>query len=87
MSVAGGEEAEGPSDAPGTEPSTESKYQKKLMYNDLLPYSELLEKEGNELFEQIKTNLSLAIQKSELWPGALFWTNRLGRLVCLINNY
>lgn len=57
-----------------------SKYQRTLLYNSHLPYSELLEDEGNELFEQIKSNLSAAVQKSELWPGALYWTNRLARL-------
>lgn len=56
------------------------KYQRTLLYNGHLPYSELLEDEGNELFEQIKANLSAAVQKSELWPGALYWTNRLARL-------
>ena len=57
-----------------------SQYQRTLLYNSHLPYSELLEDEGNELFEQIKSNLSAAVQKSELWPGALYWTNRLARL-------
>ena len=57
-----------------------SQYQRTLLYNSHLPYSELLEDEGNELFEQIKLNLSAAVQKSELWPGALYWTNRLARL-------
>lgn len=62
---------------------TERKYQKKLLYNDHLPYAQFVEEEGNSLFEDIKTNLSLAIQKSELWPGTIFWTNRLGRCVCV----
>lgn len=55
------------------------KYQKSLPFNHLLPYSEHIDSEGDELFEDIKTNLSIAIQKRELWPGTLFWTNRLDR--------
>lgn len=58
---------------------TERKYQKKLLFNDHLPYAQFVEEEGNSLFEEIKTNLSLSIQKSELWPGTIFWTNRLAR--------
>ena len=54
-------------------------YQKSLIINELLPYSESIEEEANRLFEEIKLNLSLAIQKRDLWPGALFWTNRLTR--------
>ena len=55
------------------------RYQKSLIINELLPYSESIEEEANGLFEEIKLNLSLAIQKRDLWPGALFWTNRLAR--------
>lgn len=64
--------------------SAERKYQKKLLYNDHLPYARLVEEEGNKLLDDIKTNLSLALQKSELWPGTLFWTNRLGRYALLL---
>eukprot|EP00731_Ephydatia_muelleri_P029038 Em0020g682a len=53
-------------------------YQKQLLlYNRHLPYAELLEDESRSLFEDIKQNLSIAVQKKELWPGALYWTNRL----------
>ena len=55
-------------------------YQKQLLlYNKHLPYAELLEDESRSLFEDIKQNLSIAVQKKELWPGALYWTNRLTR--------
>ena len=59
--------------------SVEGVYQKPLLYNKFLPYEEKLNEEGRQLFEDIKKNLSIAVQKSELWPGALFWTNRLNR--------
>ena len=51
------------------------------MYNKHLPYSQQLEKEAGELLSDIKKNLSVAVQRRELWPGALYWTNRLSRLV------
>lgn len=57
--------------------SNYKRYQKSLIINELLPYSECLEEEANQLFGEIKLNLSIAVQKRDLWPGALFWTNRL----------
>lgn len=60
-------------------------YQKQLLlYNRHLPYAELLEDESRSLFEDIKQNLSIAVQKKELWPGALYWTNRLTRYSLLV---
>ena len=55
------------------------KLQKPLIFNRALPYYDCIEEEANRLFEEIKANLSVTIQKSELWPGALYWTNRLNR--------
>ncbi|XP_019858537.1 PREDICTED: proteasome activator complex subunit 4 [Amphimedon queenslandica] len=57
--------------------SNYKRYQKSLIINELLPYSECLEEEANQLFGEIKLNLSIAVQKRDLWPGGLFWTNRL----------
>lgn len=54
-------------------------YQNPLFCNRYLPYRATLEKEAEELLEDIKLNLSLTVQKYELWPGALYWTNRLRR--------
>ena len=64
-------------DAEGSAPK--SKFQKPLVYNGHLPYSNRLHDEASELLEEIKVNLSAAIQKWELWPGTLYWTNRLSR--------
>ena len=64
--------------------SVEDAYQKPLLYNKFLPYGEKLGEEGRQLFEEIKQNLSIAVQKSELWPGALFWTNRLNRYILCV---
>lgn len=54
-------------------------YQKPLLYNRFLPYVAEIDRESKHLLEDIKRNLSIAVQKSELWPGALYWTNRLNR--------
>ena len=54
-------------------------YQKPLVYSKYLPYSKRLEDEAKKLLDEIKENLSVAVQKRELWPGALYWTNRLSR--------
>lgn len=53
------------------------KYQKPLIYNQYLPYSECIEEEANELLENIKKNLSIALQKYELKRGCVYWTNQL----------
>ncbi len=54
-------------------------YQKTLIYNKDLPYFSLLEDEAATLLRDIKKNLSTAVQQKDLWPGALYWTNRLNR--------
>lgn len=54
-------------------------YQKSLIYNKDLPYFSLLEDEAATLLREIKKNLSTAVQQKDLWPGALYWTNRLSR--------
>ena len=61
------------------EDQEENKLQNSLFINRFLPYNSALEKEAEELLEEIKINLSHAIQLYELWPGALYWTNRLRR--------
>lgn len=64
--------------------SADTTYQKPLVYNKFLPYASQLNEEGKHLFEDIKRYLSIAVQKSELWPGAIYWTQRLNRYS---NNY
>ncbi len=53
------------------------KLQNPLVFNKYLPYNSAIEREAEELLKDIKVNLSRAVQMQELWPGALFWTNRL----------
>ena len=56
-------------------------FQSSLFSNQYLPYYATLKQEAAALLEDIKVNLSIAVQKQELWPGALYWTNRLSRWV------
>ena len=60
----------------------ESRYQRPVIYNKELAYCGLLEDEAAQLMEEMRGNLSSAIQEYDLWPGALYWTNRLNRLAC-----
>ncbi len=53
--------------------------QRPILYNKLLPYAVLSESHAHQQIKEIKLNLSRSVQKSELWPGALYWTNRLKR--------
>ncbi len=63
------------------EEGAEGGFQCSLRCNQHLPYYSLLEQEAAALLQDIKANLSCAVQKQELWPGALYWTNRLSRWV------
>lgn len=57
----------------------EGMFQKAIVFNKYLPYADGLDGEADELFANIKKNLSVAVQKRELWPGTLFWSTRLCR--------
>ena len=59
--------------------SVDAAYQKPLIYNKFLPYAAKLNEESEQLFQDIKHYLSVAVQKSELWPGTIYWTHRLNR--------
>ncbi|XP_039595074.1 proteasome activator complex subunit 4A isoform X2 [Polypterus senegalus] len=57
--------------------------QKEIVYNKLLPYSDRLDQESNEILAKIKNNLGRAVQLKELWPGVLFWTRKLSTYIRL----
>ncbi|KAK1171117.1 proteasome activator complex subunit 4-like [Acipenser oxyrinchus oxyrinchus] len=57
--------------------------QKEIVYNKLLPYSDKLDEESNEILAKIKANLGRAVQLRELWPGVLFWTRKLSTYIRL----
>ncbi|MEE6474291.1 hypothetical protein FKM82_010338 [Ascaphus truei] len=57
--------------------------QKEIVYNQLLPYAERLDRESNDLLAQIKGSLGRAVQLLELWPGVLFWTRKLSTYIRL----
>lgn len=58
---------------------SDRKLQKTLYVNKHLPYYSSLNAEAVIMLMEIKENLSLAVQKHELWPGAIFWSYRLLR--------
>ncbi|XP_062911944.1 proteasome activator complex subunit 4-like isoform X1 [Mobula hypostoma] len=57
--------------------------QKEILYNQLLPYSQHLDRESAFILGRIKANLSRAVQLRELWPGVLFWTRKLSTYIRL----
>lgn len=54
-------------------------FQKEIVYNKLLPYSDSIDLEGRKFLEEIKYNFGRAVVLRELRPGALHWGNRLQR--------
>ena len=60
----------------------DSPFQKEVVYNKLLPYSDCLDNEACLVLEEIKYNFGRAVVLRELRPGALHWCNRLFRSVC-----
>lgn len=59
------------------------KYQKKNVYNKLLPHSENVEEEAGAVFQKIKSNICKAVIAREIRPGSTFWTTRLMKYVKL----
>ena len=64
---------------PGASEGSRPWFQDVISYNKHLPYADQLGDEASQLLKDIKNNLSRAVQMRELWPGALYWTNRLSR--------
>ena len=61
------------------ETELDKKLQKSLFVNRYLPYHDSLNAEAEEMLMEIKENLSLAVQRHEIWPGATFWARKLQR--------
>lgn len=59
----------------------EHQFQKEVIYNKLLPYSDCLDHEARVVLEEIKYNLGRSVALRELRPGALHWCDRLFRFV------
>lgn len=57
------------------------KPQKENVYNKLLPYSDKLDEESENLFKDIKTNLIKSVLAREMRPGCALWTSRLNKYV------
>jgi proteasome activator subunit 4 len=65
----------------------DSKLQKPNVYNQYLPFSECIEQQGFDLFNEIRENLSRTIQLAELQPGLSFWSKKLEKLISLYGFY
>jgi len=57
--------------------ASRDKHQKPLVYNRFLPYADKIDKEATEFLQDIKKNLSIALQRRELKRGCVYWTNQL----------
>ena len=55
--------------------------QRELVYNKHLPYCKLLDEESNIQLEEIKKNLSHAVQLRDIHVGAYTWSRKLNKLV------
>ena len=57
------------------------KPQKEIIYNKLLPYSDLLDEESKAWFAEIKLNLCKSLALRELRPGFVTWMSRLNKYI------
>ena len=53
--------------------------QHEIIYNSLMPYSDRLDDESKEMWNDIKANLGCAVALRELRPGYVMWTGRLAK--------
>lgn len=61
--------------------------QKPNIFNKYLPFSESIKRQGYELFDEIRENLSRVIQLRELRPGFSHWSSKLQRFMSLYGLY
>lgn len=55
------------------------KPQKENLISNLLPYSQYLDEDSQNLLQDIKRNLARCVLLKEFEPGCLVWTSRLSR--------
>ena len=53
--------------------------QKEIVYNKLLPDSDIIDEESSEVFAEIKGNLGRSIQLRDIKFGASHWVGQLSR--------
>lgn len=61
--------------------------QKPNIFNKYLPFYDSIKRQGYELFDEIKENLSRVIQLRELRPGFSHWSSKLQRFMSLYGLY
>ena len=57
--------------------------QKEIIYNSKLPYSDKLDEESKEMWDNIKSNLGRSLSLHELRPGYVIWTGRLIKYIII----
>ena len=53
--------------------------QQEAPYNKLLPYADVLDRESNEQFAEIKAQLGRTVQLRDIKVGASHWTGQLSK--------
>jgi hypothetical protein len=61
--------------------------QKPNIFNKYLPFYDAIKRQGYDLFEEIRENLSRIIQLRELRPGFSHWSSKLQRFISLYGLY
>ena len=56
--------------------------QKELAYSRLLPYSDDLDEESNEVLAEIKENLARSVQLRDIKIGTSHWAVQLTKYIC-----
>lgn len=65
----------------------EDNLQKPNIFNKYLPFYDTIKRQGYELFDEIRENLSRVIQLRELRPGFSHWSSKLQRFISLYGLY
>ena len=65
----------------------EDNLQKPNIFNKYLPFYETIKRQGYELYDEIRENLSRVIQLRELRPGFSHWSSKLQRFISLYGLY
>ena len=68
-----------PEDASEISDPKRVKFQKKITFNKLLPYSDKLDEEADSMLARIKANLGRCVMTRNIKPGCVIWTQMLNK--------
>ena len=80
-------ESESSTDVDEMETSEDNNLQKPNIFNKYLPFYDSIQRQGYELFDEIRENLSRIIQLRELRPGFSHWSSKLQRFMSIYGLY